>query len=1623
MSGRGKAWRRRTAGVVANLTLLATASGAVVYAVQAHGFDSHEAELNDGGIWVTNTRSGYYGRINKPIGQQDASTFAALGDELDLVQEDSVVVGVEGTGHRLRPLDPATATAADDAAARLPRYASVQLAGGSLAVLDTTTGAVRAQRVDPDLNAPQLTAVDTNASPLATVKTPASLAVTQSGTVLVASADDTVTRLAPAGGEFVDPTTTTLDEQLGEDLALTAVGEVPVVLDGESGTLVAQGQARAVVGEDAVLQAPGPDAGAVLVATPTALLSVDLTTGSLTTVYDGASGRPTPPVRLGACSYAAWSGGRGLVVTQCGSDPANAAFLQGEANDLVFRVNRGQIVLNDRFSGRVWNIDSDEPRTLDDWPAFNQQDNNDSDDKDTEKSNDGDRRPPKAVADTFGARPGRTTTLYPLDNDSAPAGRVLAIRSVEPITRNGAKLSIGPDGQTVQLKLRPGTTAPTSFEYFIDDGREISAHARVTVTTRRDDANRQPTLRDGFKPRTWAVPAGGSLELPVLPDWRDRADGDALALASAQVTSKADGAAARTTASGRVRFIAPPQPGKVTVKYAVTDGRSEPVPTDLTFNVQDPERDRAVAADAEPDITSVETGRWVTVRPLANDLPGSDPLDPGAQLQLAGKVGATGGAQVRTDLSDGTVSFRASVAKSYTLDYDAGFGTAPLAHGKIRIDVRPRERRQPVAMPDSLTLYGTAPGIADVLANDHDPAGGLLMVQRAWALDEEQVDVAIIDGRWVRVSARQGQLRGPQIVRYAVSNGSATVVGEVTVNQRPAPDDDAPVTVADEVTVRAGASVSIPVLDNDYAPSGDPLSLVTDIVGEKAGQLTVVGPDGSTRMTGTATVAGRLVRYVAPEKITDPTVFTLDYVAANTAGATSQGQVSISVVPLSDDNSPPEPPVLEARTVAGGTVVVKLPGAGVDPDGDAVSLVGLGSAPGLGRVTKLGANTIEYQAFPDSSGTDEFEYTVTDTFGLQATGTARVAVAPAGPPQPPLAVPDTITVEPGRVATVTPTANDFIAPGDRPAIELVDPPEGVHLESPNGPVTIQAPAEADGRTIEVVYLLDNGLTTSQSTITLRTAEPFNNPPVVFDAYGASNDSPAVKVDVLRTAYDPDGPTEELRITDVFTPPGAVASVDGGKITVTRGDVPMVVPFRVVDADGGAAIAQLYVPPRAGNLPFVKADAVIRLAPGQSGRVRLDDYIVSPGDLPLRLVAGTEVAGSPKAGVNVVPTGVSALSITAAKTYQGPGAVTLQVMAGTDQNDQDAPRAWVSIPVQVGQNKPILTCPTDTIEVPQGSAVQLDIAALCNVWTPDPDALADLAYTSRWRKGVDGLEIVDPTSMPVELRASGDAKAGSEAVLQVRAGKSDPGELRVRVVKATGPVLAPIRVTDLRAGESRTVDLAPYLSSKLPRPQPTVVKVTRLNGTEVRVDPSGSSVRISAGAKAHGEARFRVVMSDVAGGARDRQAANILSLELLGVPDRPAAPVPGLSPQANAVHLTWAAPDANGSPIDLYELRASNGHSVKCASTGCDITGLANGQSYTFTVRARNAIGWSDWSPASAPAQPDEVPGRVSNIHQVKTGDRVISIAWDPPAKTASQVDLRGQTGPAARRRPAPAQRS
>lgn len=1606
--------RRHRAAIAANLALVVTVGTVVAYAVSADGYESHRTQLNDGGIWVTSNADGIFGRINKPIGQADGAMFADQDDDLDIVQQGAAVVGVNLSDNLMTTIDPATVEPTEGEEAAIPPGAQVVLGGGTLAVLDPATGRVWAARVDPVAGLPTVNALAAASDPLATVGRSAAVTVTTSGDVrAVSSETDQVVTLESGANGFVRSAPAALGADVGVGVSITSVGDRSVVLDGETGQLVVLGGATAALPPGSVLQQPGAASGSVLVAARTELLDVDLDTGRGVSVQDGLSGRPTAPVRLGDCRYAAWSGGRGALVTACGDDDPATAFLVSDATDLVFRVNRGQILLNDRASGAVWDIDSDQPARIDDWDAFRTKVEKSDREKDEENQEDGDRQPPRAKADDFGARPGRTTVLHPLDNDTAPSGRILAIRTIGEVSGAGT-VSIGPDGQTLQLRLPADASGTTTFDYVIDDGREdVSDNATVSVRARQLPVNGEPTLRSGYRQREWVVASGGVLDVPVLSDWRDPRDGDPLALVAARaVGGDRSGAVARPTGAGRVRLTAPVEAGVVQVEYAVSDGLGDPVTRQLEIRVQGREDTQSFAAVAEPDIVAGETGKPITIRPLGNDLPGSDPLTPEATIELAGKVAAVGGADIRTDLVEGTITFRSQTPRTYLLDYDAAYGSASIAAGRIRVDVREPQRPalDPVAMPDQVTLFGQASTLVDVLANDVDPAGGMLVVQRAAPSVENQLDVGVVQGRWVRVSARQGVVTpNPQVVRYTISNGEASgIEGEITVGQRPPLADNTPVTQVDRVTVRAGAGVTVPVLDNDFSPAGDQLRLIGHVSGEASGRLKVVGADGAVIQgdAGEAFVAGRLVRFVAPTSVEGEQDLQVRYLASNELGQTSPGRVEITVVPAERRNQAPEPPQLEGRTVAGDTVRLRLPGSGVDPDGDAVTLLGISSAPKFGRVTEYGANSIEYQAYPGSGGTDEFQYRVVDGYGEAAVGTARVAVVPGGLPQPPLAVGDAVTVAPGRTATVDVMANDLVGGGDRVTVQLPDAPPGVRLESETGPVVIDAPAKADGRNIDVVYRLTNGIDTSQATITLRTVQGFNNPPIVYDAFGTAADADTVTVDVLETAYDPDGPAEDLGIAEVFVPPGTpAAEVRDGRITLTRGDQPSVVPFRVEDADGGAATASLYVPARGSNLPYVRADALITLGPGESVRARLADYVVNPSGGPVEITLPDRVSSSPDGGLAAAAAGRRAVDVRAAKQYAGPGALVVEVTTGTSVNDPAGLVSMVTIPVQVGDTRPILRCPNEAIEVPQGRSVEVTVSSYCHVWTADPDDAAGLSFDAEWDQTVAGLA-AEPAGGVIEVSAAADAQRDTRGVLAVSASGSEPGLIRFVVTGGPPPSLSPIRFSDMKSGQTRVFDLAPYLRPGVGDPEPTVLEASQITGLDVGIAiVSATEVEITTGSQVSGRAEFRVVMSDVAredAGAQRRVEGRIV-LDVLDVPDAPNPPVPGSAVVSQQVSLTWGEPPSNGAPIDYYEVRASDGPTKRCAATVCEISGLTNGRTYTFQVRAHNAVGFSAWSGSSRGATPDEKPGLVGTIRNTRVADRTLVIAWNPPVNDTSGI--------------------
>jgi len=100
------------------------------------------------------------------------------------------------------------------------------------------------------------------------------------------------------------------------------------------------------------------------------------------------------------------------------------------------------------------------------------------------------------------------------------------------------------------------------------------------------------------------------------------------------------------------------------------------------------------------------------------------------------------------------------------------------------------------------------------------------------------------------------------------------------------------------------------------------------------------------------------------------------------------------------------------------------------------------------------------------------------------------------------------------------------------------------------------------------------------------------------------------------------------------------------------------------------------------------------------------------------------------------------------------------------------------------------------------------------------------------------------------------------------------------------------------------------------------------------------------------------------------------------PTAPGAPVLVSATAGNAqVTLTWTAPASDGgSAITGYTVTASPGGAT-CTTTGltCIVTGLSNGTSYSFTVKATNAIGTGPASNALSATPTAPVPNYAATV--------------------------------------------
>ncbi|HEY0119169.1 MAG TPA: Ig-like domain-containing protein [Cellulomonas sp.] len=1550
-------------------------------AVLDRGFPLARLDLDDGAVWVTATDRGMLGRYNVPVEELNAG-LASDSARFDVLQDGSDVLLVGAS--TVAVVDPATvATVAEVAAAGV----TTSMAGGTVAFADAD-GNVWVRPIG------SLSGLHLGQDPADVALGPGGqVVVARSGAALaVSAADGTVTRVTGTGQRAAGNVGAGAIDQV------TAVGDEPVVLAGDE--LRTRHGTVDLPGDGFVLQQPGPAATSVLVASRTALLEVPLNGGPVVQHASGGSGTPARPVRVDGCGYAAWATRTGSYLQTCGGrdDLRRDLADVGSGDALVFRVNRSMVVLNDAAAGRLWLPSKDSDVRVPDWEQVAPQPKSQPDTQQTQStlSTDlvsecgQDSGAPQAADDEFGVRPGRTTVLPVLDNDSTSDCGILAISEFDALPASFGVLQPVYGGRALQVRVAADAHGTAQVTYTITDGRGTTPPSTATLTLRVADGSGDGAPVQVRVP-TATVDQGGRVSLDVLSSFRDP-DGDDLMLVGA--TADPAAGTVRTRQDGTLTFQADGGTlGEAKIAVRVTDGTD----TADGYVTVDVRPEGSVPPHIDPVFAVTYVDQPVTVRPL--DSVRSASKEPVALAGVDDVVGAT----VTTDLLAGTFTFRAPRSGTYYVPFTV---TEPpqQAAGLARVDVLdwPDQSAPPVAVRDRALLPAGGQVTLDPLANDEDPSGGVLVLQSVDVPDGYGLHAAVLDHHLVQITADRAP-DGPVSLTYTVSNGAASATGEIVVLPVPASgSSQAPVVDNVEASVRTGGVVTVPVLDTAYDPDGDALSLVQDL------------PEPLGAGQGLLFVSGDVLRYQAPATpMTVRATFAVSDAAGNTTAATLTVRVHASAA---DSKAPPRPRDLTARVFAGDTVRIDVPLVGIDPDGDGVTLLGLASAPTKGVVTAA-ANSLSYQAFGDESGTDTFTYAVEDWTGRRAVATVRVGIAPRPTTAASVvARDDAVTVRPGELVEVRVLANDVDSSGGTlsldPALEV---PAGVQATADVGTGRVSVTAPQTPGVVQVVYTATNargGRDTAILTVTVSPDAPVL-PPVARDVVVPASDTfgkTQVTVDVLATAQNPSGPMSDLAVSvpDVAADVAYVAP--DSTVVVTLADHAQTLPFLLTNTREPSAFAYAFITvPALGNFPPVlRRDAPdLTVASGQQLVIPLDEHVqVAPGrSASIADVSGVSATRSDGSGL---VRDAKTLTFTSADGYAGPASITVPVTDATGPGDPLARTALLTIPITViaVDDHPPAFAPSQIRVAPGETPVTVDLLAFLT--GPDGRPAQADDYTFRLTSAVPA-GFVAPLRGSVLSVSAGEATAkGTAGTLDLAIGYGKAGVLDVSVdvvVIASTRQRAKVVTQHVNGGvqgRDSTVDVLSGAYNPFPDSPLTVVGVSvQTAGAGTAAIGSGGNVVMRPAADFVGEmvATFRV--RDVTGDP-DRDVEGEVVLVVSGPPATPAPPRVD-EVRDGAVALSWTAPDSRGQPIDSYRVTAMPGMLVKvCASTACTFDGLTNDVEYTFTVEAHNAVGWSPVSAASAPARPDAVPDPPTGL-ALAFGDGTLTASWVAPPQTGSPV--------------------
>ena len=1567
--------RRRLPAFVLVLVVAALCIAGVIY----KGAEVTQVNVNDGGIWVTNKSKQMVGHLDYEARILDGA-LRTEASNFDVGQAGETVTVSDLTSLTVAPVNVTQVSLGSPTA--LPSGSSAMQGGDVLGVLNPTDGTL-------------WTTSATAPSP-ANLSEGAALSSNMGASAFVTGLDGSVYSLAASGTlttvkrqGTVDQAATSRIDGIPEDaqLSMTVVGDQVVALDSQSNTLFLPGGKKldlsaAGVEEGGILQLAGPKADSVLLATPSALVSISLAGGTpaiTPATESGVSGNPAAPVRHEGCAYGAWTGS-GAYMRACDDASANKQMVVDTlttAREIVFRTNRKAIVLNDVAQGSVWLPDSNMV-LMDNWDEVeNQLEETEEEQDSPELTNEvadpqqrEENTPPEAVDDDFGIRPGRSTVLPVLDNDSDLDGDVLTAAPTS--APAWGTISVARGGRALQISgVDANQTGSTSFSYEASDG-QATASARVQVTIHPYSQNAAPNQ---LRASTVKIGANAQIQYQALSDWRDP-DGDPIYLKNAEapeglsVSFSEDGSLTITDEGSA--------PGPKSIVLTVADDQGAETRGELIATVQEAGN---LPPSANGDLFQAHPGETVTLDPLKNDTdPNGDPLS------LAAVSGAPAGATISPDLDRGTIDFRATAPGSYSFAYTVSDGIATTL-GIIRVEVVEATALPPVAENDTAVLPLGGSVLVAPLGNDYDPAGGLLSITSVDASNVPGLEVALIDRHLLRVTAPSG-LTQTATFSYTVSNGQGEATADVMVIPGAADRSDLPpVLKPDRAKVRVGDVGTVSVLSNDRSPAGLNLQVESTLAYDPTNAL------------GNPFVTGNQVRLEAGAT---PGIMDVTYSVIDSAGNRASSTVTFEVVAASDQNQPPRPRDISAWAAAGQTTRIPVTLDGIDPDGDSVSLTGLDSSPQQGSAT-VKSTWIDYTPNQNASGTDSFTYTVTDRQGARASARVRVAIS-AAPSlnQNPVAVPDTVLTRPDRMVTVNVLSNDVDPDGDPLTLEE----DGLGTATPEldpqvrSSSTLQIHTPSQAGTYLVSYTVSDGRGGSaRGTVTVYVQDDAPlKAPIARDDFVTYEDLPtdgsAVRVKVLENDEDPDGSIDELTVTSGESG----VTVDGSDLLIPVTDTLRLVVYTITDRDGLTNSAVVTVPGRDSTAPLLNTAALpIEMDAGTSRTINLSDYVVTRSGRSPRLVDGTSPV--PQTGLDsVVADSSTQLTLTATATFGGNSAFLIQVADG-EASDASALSASLSLPVRIKAttNQPPTFAPT-AIRVEAGGAAVTQNLALA---VRDPEGTDASTFTYAMGSAPSAVS-ASLSGTVLTVSAPEGATPGSAGSIPVTVtdeqGNTVNASIPVEIVSTTKPrIQVPPYSVNAKVGDTVIVDVASRATNPFPD-TPISLVGTAVSLGNADIASSGTAVMVTPRSTGTISVGFQV--NDKLGDP-SRVVQGTITVT---VTDKPGAPanVVAEAVGATGAKVTFEAPESNGSPITGYRLYDSSGAKIAdCPNTVCEVNGLRTGQSYRFAVSAVNEQGESARTTSNEitlSGVPDR-PGGPS----VTPGDGELTMTWDAPNNNGSPI--------------------